>query len=250
MTALAPTRLAQIAYLLAMAATLVCTAARAEDLFSDNIGHDYKPVDKSTELSADSTMGGYPIFRGGRAWRVTSGKSTQTSTRLTVGKIQMLSPTEHGRFALAVTTTNLNEAAVYYTAEPCKGSHLQAVNKGGGRSDNCLTIDAEALTIGSEQPLFLAINVKNSQNGGRLYNVALYLSLQDLGFPEAKASDWTEKSLAADPVKKEFIAKLSTWAQKLQTGVNLAIGYDKPQDAFAAVPPLADVLALAPKTAP
>lgn len=250
MTSLALPRFSQLACLLAVATTLVCPFAYAEDLFSDNIGHDYKLTDKSTELSADSTIGGYPIFRGGRVWRVTSGKSTLTSTRLTLGKIQMFSPTEHGRFALAVTTTNLNEAAVYYTAEPCKGSHLQAVNKGGGRSDNCLTIDAETLSVGSEQPLFLAINVRNSQNGGRFYNVALYLSLQDLGFPDAKASDWTEQSLTADPVKKEFITKLSAWAQKLQTGVNLAIGYDKPQDAFAAVPPLADVLALAPKTTP
>lgn len=244
-------RFHQLACILATAAALTCPIAHAEDLFSDNIAHDFKLGNKPTELSEDSTIGGYPIFRGGWNWHVTSGKSTLTSTRLlTLGTVQMVSANANNRFAMIVTTASLNQAAVYYTAEPCKGSHLQAVNKGGGRSDNCMTIDAEALSIGSEHPLFLVLNVRNSQNSGRFYNITMYLPFQELGFPDAKASDWTEQSFTADTRKKEFIDKVSIWAQTLQTGVSQAIAYDKPQNAFAGVPPLADLLALAPQSKP
>jgi len=233
-----------------MAATLACTAAHADDVFSDNFTRDYKPVEKLTELADNSTMGGYPIFRGGRTWRVVAGSSTENNVHVRLGSLTAISPIGNAFFAETHTLVNLSQANAYFLAEPCKGSHLVAVNQGGRQYDNCMTIDTVFSAVGKESQTLLDIRVRNSQNGSRIYGLVLFLSLKQLGFPDSRPSDWTEQSLAADPVKKEFIAKLSTWAQKLQTGVNQAIGYDKPQDAFAGVPPLADVLALAPQTAP
>lgn len=242
MTSLALPRLSQLTCLLAMAATLVCTAVRADDVFSDNFARDYKPVEKLAELADNSTMGGYPIFRGGRTWRVVAGSSTENNIRIRLGSLTAISPIGNAFFAEAHTLVNLSQANAYFLAEPCKGSHLVAVNKGGRQFDNCMTIDAVSSAVGKESQTLLDIRVRNSQNGSRIYGLGLFLSLKQLGFPESQPSDWTEQSLAADPVKKEFIDKVSAWAQKLQTGVNKAIGYDKPQDAFAGVPPLTDLL--------
>jgi hypothetical protein len=250
MTSLALPRFSQLAALLAVAVTLACTAARAEDVFSDNFTRDYKPVEKLAELPDTSTMGGYPIFRGGRTWRVVAGSSTENNIRVRLGSLTAISPIDNAFFAEAHTLVNLSQANAYFLAEPCKGSHLVAINQGGRQFDNCMTIDTVFSAVGKESQTLLDIRVRNSQNGSRIYGLELFLSLKQLGFPDSQPSDWTEQNLTADPVKNEFITKLSAWAQKLQTGVNLAIGYDKPQDAFAAVPPLADVLALAPKTTP
>jgi hypothetical protein len=239
---LAMSRFRQLACILAMAATLGHPSVHAEDVFKDNGSRDYKQVEKYTPLPDTSTIGGYAIYRGGRTWRVVGGESSVNNIRLRLGSLSVISPQNNDFFAETHTLVNLSQSNGYFLAEPCKGSHLVAINKGGGQYDNCMTIDPFGATISKTNQTLLGIHIRNSQNGSRIYGLEVFLSLQQLGFPASQVSDWTEQSLAADPAKKALIAKVSAWAEQLQTGVNKAIGYDKPQDAFADVPPLDSLL--------
>lgn len=70
------------------------------------------------------------------------------------------------------------------------------------------------------------------------------MNLTYLGYPSTTISDWSHAAVAKDADKKKFIEKVGNWAKQLQDGVNTAIGYRKPQDAFASVPPLSSLMVL------
>lgn len=226
--------------LFVIVAPLILHVVHSEDLFSDNVARDYKPV---VTLPSDATMGGYPTFQGGRKWRVISGSSTDNNERIKIGKLRLISPMGRDYFAEMTLKTSLNQGNSYFAAEPCKGPHLvKNDNGGGGQFDNCMTIDPYVVTIQARNLTTLSIGVRNSQQGARLYDLRLLLNLDKLGFPDTGLHDWTDEKIKQDQAKMRLIENVSIWAKLLQEGVEKANDYGKPKDAFAKVPPISELL--------
>jgi hypothetical protein len=127
---------------------------------------------------------------------------------------------------------NLENKDTYFTSEVCKNEFLFKLNKGGGRNDNCLTIDSFTDTFKGRQITTIAIKIRNSQSNARIYDVGLYLNPAKMGFPNTNAYDWTKSQVETSSDKKKLIEKLSVWALKWQEGVEKAIAFSKPKDAF------------------
>jgi hypothetical protein len=121
------------------------------------------------------------------------------------------------------------------------------VNKGSVRYDNCLVIDPWVVTIQNQSITTLLVRIRNSQNNWRLYDLGLLLAVDGLGFAGSSVADWKAAALEKDSEKKKFLEQLTAWAKALQDGVNRAIAYDKPQDAFKDVPPLNTLLSIEAK---
>ena len=219
----------------------LCQSAFAEDLFSDGNAREITPL---TTLSAGTTMGGYPLFEGGRSWKLVSSKATSNNKDIRIGIAQMISPQGGNYFAEMSVTAALGGGAGgedgYFSADICNPAvtHLYRVNRGAGTTDNCLTVDPYAATIRDKPITTLLIRVRNAQSNWRLYDVSLVLNLAPLGFQNTATSDWSEMNIASDSKKRAFLTKVFVWSRQLQDAVNKAIAYSKPQDAFAGVPPL------------
>lgn len=225
----------------------IANSAHSEDLFDNNLARDYK---STSTIKADSTIGGYPIFQGGRVWRVLSGKTTSNNINLKLANIQLISPIANEYFAEIHLMVNLENHSSYYTSDVCNGSHLYKLNKGGGQYDNCLTINPYMARIRGNNVNTLRINVRNSQQGARIYDLNLLLSLSQLGFPRTEIQDWTENVVSQDIEKKKLLGKVTDWAKKLQDGVNKAIEYSKPLNAFSEVPPINSLIPVINMMAP
>jgi hypothetical protein len=210
-----------------------------EDIFSDNLSRDYKP--KKT-ISIEDTIGGYPIFQGGRIWQVIEGNSTENNVQVKLGYIHLISSIGNQYFSEMTLMVNLSQGNSYFVTEPCKGTHLVKNDLGGGQFDNCMTIDPFTVNIKGKNITALLIGVKNSKAGARLYDLRLLLNLTNLGFPDSSIYDWSIESVKQDQTKVDFVKKITDWAKLLQSGVDKAIGYDKPKDAFSLVPSISFLL--------
>lgn len=231
--------LIKILKILAIIAIFSAESAFSDDFFDDNFSRDYKAIAYLTE---NSTIGGYPIYKGGRTWKVLSGKSSLNNENWRLGSVSFLSPINQKYFAEMHLTANLNENNGHYSADICNGVHLVKFNKGGGLYDNCLIIDPYLATVRGKNITTLQIRVRNSQLSARLYDLNLLLNVEYLGFPDTGVYDWTDDSISRDSRKKKLIEKLIDWATRLQDGVSKAIDYKKPKDAFDNVPLLSELL--------
>lgn len=213
-------------------------AAGAQDLFPDR-----KPrkIESSAELLAPgTTMGGYPLYMGGRSWYLLKSKVDINNLDIPIASAHLISPVEQAYFAEMYMVASIGGASQegYFSADLCNPGkpHLFMLNKGVGRNDNCLLIDPLAGKISGVDTTLFLINVRNSQSSWRLYDLSMFLSLNKMGFPGTTAADWTEAAVALDPKKKQFVAKVAAWARQLQDSVNTAIAFSKPQNAFDTVP--------------
>ena len=199
-------------------------------------------------LESDATGGGYAIFQGGRPWRMYMAKVDRNNLDIGISYLQMISPMGNEYFAEMITIIALGggDASVtsYYGGEPCTlgVDALVRLNKGIGRSDNCLTINPLTLPIQGKSVPTMAIRVRNSQSASRLYDINLLLALDKLGFPNSKDADWAASQINNDNTKKQFIKKIGAWGEQLQDAVNKALAFNKPQDAFQKVPPIDTLL--------
>ncbi len=209
----------------------------ADDLFPGG-----KPAGLASfaEVKSLTTMGGYPLFTGGRSWYLLAHKVNTNNMDVPIASAQMVSPMDNDYFAEMVVTTSLGGGSEdgYFSADLCNPGtpHLFMLNKGTGRNDNCLLIDPLTAKIGEVDTPLLFIKVRNSQSNWRLYDLSVYLSLKKMGFPNPSVSDWSAAAVAADPQKQQTIAKVVAWGRQLQDAVNTAIGFSKPQNAFDNVP--------------
>jgi hypothetical protein len=222
-----------------IATLLLVNSVYSQDLFDNNLSRDYKPT---SIIKSDTTIGGYPIFQGGRIWRALSGKTNSNNINLKLANIQLISPIDNNYFAEISLMVNLEQRNSYFTSDICTTSHLYKLNNGGGKYDNCLTIDPYMVKIRGKSINTFHINVRNSQQGARIYDLNLLFNLSYLGFPQTEITDWTEDSISRDVKKKQLMEKITAWAKKLQDGVSKAIEYNKPQNAFEDVPPISDLL--------
>lgn len=215
--------------------------ASAVEFFQDG-----KPVpfEKGALVERGSTAGGYIVYTGGDEWRVLS------VTTKVAGAINNADEINRGTVVLEhmdsnsqkqaemSLTTNLSFASVeqYVTGSPCSGTHIVMVNKGRGREDNCLTIDARNIQARPRDLTVFDIRIVNFKSGGRAYVMMLHILADALKFQDTTASDWTTASLDTSPERKALIGRMRTWAESLQDAANKASDFSKPQDVFDNIP--------------
>lgn len=223
---------------------LLAQGAGAEDLFP---GGKAAKLARLAEVPSATTMGGYPLYTGGRNWYLLDNKVESNNMDARIAYLQLVSPEGDSLFAQMAVVASLSAATEdgYFSADLCSPSksHLFMLNKAAGRNDNCLLIDPVEGKIGDKAFTLLHLKIRNSQSSWRLYDVSMYLSLEKLGFPSTVASDWTPSTVAADPRKQKAFEKIVAWAKQLQEGVNKAIAFSKPQDAFDGVPAIQTLVA-------
>jgi hypothetical protein len=217
--------------------------AGAEELFPN--GNPGKMAQYS-ELPKGSTVGGYPLYTGGRTWYVLTQRADNNNMDLRILSAAVISPQDGDFFTEMHVTTSMGAASTdgYFSADLCSPSnpHLFVLNKASGRNDNCLTINPRMVKMQSGEITLLIVKVRNSQSSWRLYDLTLVLNPAQLGFPATTVADWSLDAIAADPKKKLAFDKIVAWAKQLQDGVNKAIAFSKPQDAFDGVPPIQTLL--------
>ncbi|WP_394791391.1 hypothetical protein [Rhodoferax sp.] len=215
-------------------------ATQAADLFSDSFSREFV---QTAKLASDTTIGGYAIYRGGQEWEVVSGSVDANNLQVKIGRVRLWTAVGQDFLADMYLTNNLTQNGnAYYVSDICAGPHLAKSDKSGRNVDNCMTLDAHSVAQGSGALTTLRLTIRNSKQGSRLYQISMLVSLAPLGFPNTGVSDWTPASVAADAEKKKLIDKVSQWAQLLQDGVDKAMAYSKPQNAFDDVPPLRSLL--------
>lgn len=228
----------------AVALAIVATSSNSADLFKDD-----KPVDfvKDSILAPGTTVAGYPIFKGDGEWRlqnVTSFTANTTGSTMTSGSglgwISLNQKESNGEWfanLLLLVSTLPAGGDVYSTGTPCGGSHMVTVNKGGGRDDNCLTIDAANFQSGSRFVTYFNVAVTQTRSGGRRYIMTLQLNAELLGFRETAPADWNNADLLQlSPSRTAFALKIKDWASLLQNGSEHILDFSKPQNGFDGIP--------------
>lgn len=213
------------------------SSAFADDLFADGAPREIK---KFASIESGTTMGGYPLYHGGHDWRLVSHESNTNNLNMKIGRVHLVSPDSSGYLAQMFVATNLSQAQEegWYSGDACdqKANALHTINKSAGKRDNCMTLVPYNVPVNNRNSAALIVTIRNSQSNWRLYGMSLLINPVSLGLPATVVEDWSKDTLALDPRKHKLIERLSAWAEKLQDAVNVAIGYDKPLDAFSKVP--------------
>lgn len=209
--------------------------SHAEDIFNEKIVREITP---KSPLVAGSTIGGYAIPPGENKWVYFNSTVTNATGAgdIVLGKASWLQWEGAELMARLNMTVNLNQGqSSSWNGTPCSPTHLVVVNKGSGRYDNCLTIDAVVHKVGTREVTMLSLKMTNTASNGRYYFVELMLNPALLGFRETAVVDWTPPLLKVKVERQEFIDRLTVWATNLQEASMKAFAYEKPQDAYAKV---------------
>lgn len=216
------------------------TSTLAVELFPNNKADQITP---NNMLPSGSTMGGYAIYEGDESWRLMQLSTQETGTlgdavAVTLGSAWLNQYSQLGSWAASMyVTTNLTGAGLnqFMTGNPCSGSHLIRVEKSLRQDDNCLTVDAQR-SNGTPQSTMLLLRISHAKSAGRIYHIALFISLEQLGFLGTSLSDWTPAAVQANPERAAFVQRLQKWGESLQAASERALDFKKPQDAFAGIP--------------
>jgi hypothetical protein len=230
---------------------LVAQFAQADELLPKGAPRSFQRMDI---LEEGATIGGYPIYQGGRLWRTLAIQARANNMDIKIGSAQFISPVGDEFFAEMDLVASLSGDAQngYFSADVCSPAkeHLVISKRAFGTMDNCLTIDPYSANIGGREIAVLAVKIRNSQSNWRLYDMTIFLNLAYLGYPDSTTADWNAAAVAGDAGKGRLIEKISGWGKQLQTSVNNAIAYSKPQDAFVSVPSISTLMVLDETTPP
>lgn len=227
-------------WLMCAALGLAFTAVQAEELFPDS---KLKPIKQGDSITAQDTVGGYPIFAGGAKWTFVQGSVRSSSRGTPLGSV-MMTHVENGMMVLAQTievALDTNDGA-FWTGSPCGPGHFVMLNKGRGREDHCMTIDASSIMIGSVPTTILNMKFTNTASGSRMYNVTLQLNPGAFGWRNSGPGDWIRETLEAQPMRKEFITKLTAWGEQFLDAGTKALNFSKPQDVYYEMPSASTLL--------
>lgn len=210
------------------------------DLFQDGKLRDIK---KGDLIVATDTIGGYPIYQDDGRWQFARSALSESTNGIKMGEVSLdyyLGPQLLARQWLNATLT-VGDAS-NWNGTPCSPDHLVVRNKGKGKQDNCMTIDPRIINVGATPTLFLTIALTNTGSMGRYYRLNLFINAGQLGIKNSGLADWTKEDLKADAKKQEVLDRLTRWAELLQDASIQAFDFSKPQDVYAKIPPLANLL--------
>lgn len=221
----------------ALITSLLVATSFAAELYPDGNLREIKAGDY---IQAGDTVGGYPIVQNDGNWKFTSGKASTSdggNDPVKMGYVQLdyyASGYLLARQNVAVNTGPGTNSS--WGGAPCSPNHLVVRDKGHGRQDNCMTIDAQAVTAGTTSITFLNVVLTNTGNNGRFYRIIFSINADLLGERNTGTGDWTADQLKAKPYKKEAIARLTAWAEQVQDASIKAFDYSKPTYVYNRLP--------------
>lgn len=211
-------------------------AGQAADLFENGKA---KEIPFRTLMQPSDTAGGYTIYPGEGKWEIEKVTSSTASgaSGIPLGTVTA-TQTENGTLSARLfVTVNLSQGeGRSWAGTPCGPGHLVMRNRGRGREDNCMTIDAVSFNIGEKPATFLSVRLTNTAGSGRYYTTVLQLNPALLGVRDTGVGDWSEEVVKSQPHKAALIAKLTAWAEKLQDAAIGAFAFDQPKDTFKDLP--------------
>jgi hypothetical protein len=223
--------------------SLCCTGAFAADLFENG---QLRPIRLRDSVPQTATVGGFAIYPGSDNWLFENGgvnTGTGGASGTPIGTVRM---TQWEGLDLAVaqqvTATLRNADGVFWGGSPCSPDHIVVNNKGRGREDHCMTIDAVSVPVASKLITFFSMKLTHS-NAGRFYQVDLLINPRLFGFEDTGAVEWGSSYQDAFPEKKAFMGRLANWGNLMLDASTKAFDFSQPKDAYANVPSLASLKA-------
>jgi hypothetical protein len=222
-------------WMVAMGSGLALAASvHAAEIFPDA---KLKAIKQGDVIAPGDTVGGYPIFTGGVNWTFVQGSVTTSSRGTPLASMAMF----YNEGTTPVATQFIDAALIsndggYWTGSPCGQGHLVMINKPRGREDHCLTIDPSSIQMATGNLTKLNLKITNTASASRMYNVSIQVSPEALGWRGSNTGDWTKDTIETQPMRKEFMARLTEWGEKLLDAGIKAIDYTKPQDVYANIP--------------
>lgn len=216
-------------------ACLATGAAQGADLFLED--RKLRPVAQGDALLTSDTVGGYAIYPGEGKWKFQDGKADMVlgPTTFWMGNLAMVHKEGEQPVAWQYLSANLNRShdTPGWRGGPCAAEHLVKKTVRYGNAESCLTIDASQNQSGA---LFFWVGVTNTAAAGRYLHHRLALVADLFGYRGTGSADWSQASLQVNPRRKEFIATLTAWGDKLQAASAKAFETGQPADAFKDMP--------------
>lgn len=219
----------------------ILQTAIAAELLKDNRTVE---LEKGATVSPSSTLSGYPLYGGDGSWkflRSSAGESGALGNAQSVNivslDLEQVEP-DGSWFAVMLLRVNASSAGAnqYTTGSPCKGDFTYVVDKSAARDDNCQTLKAVSYKSGTTDKVYLSLLFTHTASSGRRIIMELRLNPELLGFRQTNTSSWSAEAVAQNPAKQKFVERLKQFGIKLQAANQVALGYDKPKDAYASVP--------------
>ena len=227
-------------YILILVAGFALQESMAAELFANGKALSFV---KGASLDEGTTIGGYPIFQSDNSLKVDSvtsslGGANGSAEAINRGFLTLKHFEPDGSwFATIGTIVNLSQTSQnqYFTGEPCGGTHLVASNKGAGKNDNCMTIDALSYQVGTTLKTYVRVKVTITKSGGRFYGITADLNPEMLGWRNTAPGDWDINIINSNLTSKAALERLRKWSEQLQNAVDKATDYSKPKNAFESI---------------
>lgn len=224
-------------FALAALALALSAAAQAADLFD---GNKLRPVKKGDSLAAGDTVGGYAIYPGDGKWVFEEGKSDVLigPTAIWMGKVTLTHRQDKSLVAWQNFSANLNRSfdSPGWHGGPCTTERLVRKTIRSGSFESCLTIDPNMNNAGSRGTLYFGVGISNTASRGKYQQVYIALNAEVFGFRDTGPGDWTAAAIEGKPRRKEFIDRLTAWAETLQAAAGKAFDKNEAGDFYAGVP--------------
>ncbi len=175
-------------------------------------------------------ISGHPIFTADGGWRFLSldiGSTSGTARSVPMSTVVMGRMTK-GAVTMVqyVVVASGGSDGNGWQGDPCSGEKIVKINKIRQRLDRCAAAQIESVRFGGKPTDALKIEFTESNAGGRFYQVGFYVAYEYMGLSYAAV---TAKDGA-------FKLRLQAWMEKMLEAVVKAADYDKPANAYDAVP--------------
>ena len=216
-------------------ACLATGAAQGADLFLED--RKLRPIAQGDALVPTDTVGGYAFYPGEGKWKFTEGKADMVlgPTTFWMGNAAMSHKEGNNTIAYQYLSANLNRSndSPGWHSGPCTVERVVKKVVRFGNTESCLTVDVNANQSGA---LFFWVTVTNTAAAGRYFQHRLAFVADFLGHRGTSTNDWSPASLQANPRRKEFIDKMTAWADKLQAASVKAFEAGQAGDFYKDVP--------------
>jgi hypothetical protein len=215
----------------------VGVVVHAADLFDNN---KLNPIAAGEPVAAGATIGGYAIYPGDGRWKFDSGKADFVvgPTPIWMGNVTMTHRQDSQLVAWQTITANLNRSldTAGWRGGACTNEHVVKKSSSSGNNQACLTIDPHVNNSSSRNTLYLGVGITHTSSKGRYQKVYVAINTEVFGFRNLGPGDWSRVSLDGNPRRREFIDRLTTWAETLQAAAGTAFQQNEAGDFYRGVP--------------
>lgn len=222
---------------ISLLACALAGAAHGADLFESN---KLLPIKQGDVVAPEATIGGYAIYPGDSGWKFEQGKSEFVigPSSIWMGHLVLVHRQGSQLVAWQNISANLSRSldTVGWRGGPCGAEHLVKKIGRSGSAETCLTIDPHLNAGGNRNVMYFGVGLTHGAARGRYQQIYLALNAEVFGFRDTSPGDWTAAGLESKPRRREFIDKLTAWAEKLQESAGKAFEKNEAGDFYKGMP--------------